>query len=211
MQKSIIFFELAISIFFFSIEFFIFVENLQEMANTNEEFDAVKKICLDIFEKKFDDYGTAWRIMRPESLTDQIFIKAQRIKSIGEKGVKKVDEGIVPEFIGIVNYGVMALIQLELLDKDAPIDMPKEQTMALYSRYYDTAKNLMTNKNHDYGEAWRSMRVSSYTDLILMKIHRTKQIEDNKGVTKISEGVDANYLDMINYSIFALIKLVIEK
>ncbi len=181
------------------------------MSKTNEEFDAVKKICFEIFEKKYDDYGTAWRIMRPESLTDQIFIKAQRIKSIGEKGVSLVNEGIIPEFIGIVNYGVMALIQLELLDTDAPIELPREQTMALYSRYYDAAKELMTNKNHDYGEAWRSMRVSSYTDLILMKVHRTKQIEDNKGQTKISEGVDANYYDMINYSIFALIKLLIEK
>lgn len=180
------------------------------MNNTKAQFDEVKKICLDVFEKKFDDYGTAWRIMRPESVTDQIFIKAQRIKSIDEKGVSKVGEGIVPEFIGIINYGIIALIQLEL-DATAPIELEKTKTLALYTKYYEAAKELMTNKNHDYGEAWRSMRVSSYTDLILMKIHRTKQIEDNKGITKISEGVDANYFDMINYAIFAIIKLVIEK
>ncbi len=180
------------------------------MADTKAQFDEVKKICLDVFEKKYDDYGTAWRIMRPESVTDQIFIKAQRIKSIDEKGISKVAEGIVPEFIAIINYGIIGLIQLEL-DSSAPIELEKTHTLVLYSKYYEAAKELMTNKNHDYGEAWRSMRVSSYTDLILMKIHRTKQIEDNKGVTKISEGVDANYFDMINYAIFALIKLVIEK
>lgn len=181
------------------------------MSDTNQEFEEVKKLCLEVFEKKYDDYGTAWRIMRPESVTDQIFIKAQRIKSIGEKGTSKIAEGIIPEFIGIVNYGVMALIQLELQKEEAPIDLPKETTLNLYSKYYDTAKRLMTDKNHDYGEAWRDMRVSSYTDIILMKIHRTKQIEDNKGITKISEGVDANYMDMINYAVFALIKLTIEK
>lgn len=180
------------------------------MNNTKQQFEEVKHICLDVFSKKFDDYGTAWRIMRPESVTDQIFIKAQRIKSIGEKGISKVGEGIIPEFIAIINYGIMGLIQLEL-DEHAPIELPKQQTLDLYNKYYDAATELMTNKNHDYGEAWRSMRVSSYTDLILMKIHRTKQIEDNKGVTKMSEGVDANYFDMINYAIFAMIKLVIEK
>lgn len=184
---------------------------MNEMANTNDEFEAVKKICLNIFEKKYDDYGTAWRIMRPESLTDQIYIKASRIRSLEEKGVSKVGEGIVPEFIAIVNYGIMALIQLELRGTNAPIDLPKEMAMSLYNKYYDATKELMTNKNHDYGEAWRGMRVSSFTDVILQKLHRTKQIEDNKGVTKISEGVDANYQDMINYSIFALIKLEIEK
>jgi hypothetical protein len=180
------------------------------MSDTRRQFDEVKKICLDVFEKKFDDYGTAWRIMRPESVTDQIFIKAQRIKSIDEKGVSKIEEGIIPEFIAIINYGIIGLIQLEL-DENEPIELGKVQTLALYSKYYEAAKELMVNKNHDYGEAWRSMRVSSYTDLILMKIHRTKQIEDNKGVTKISEGIDANYFDMINYAIFAMIKLVIEK
>jgi len=180
------------------------------MSKTEEQFREVKNICLGIFEKKFDDYGTAWRIMRPESVTDQIFIKAQRIKSIDEKGASKIDEGIIPEFIAIINYGILGLIQLEL-DENAPIDLPKEETLALYNKYYDAATSLMLDKNHDYGEAWRSMRVSSYTDLILMKIHRTKQIEDNKGVTKISEGIDANYFDMINYSIFGMIKLVVEK
>ena len=181
------------------------------MSDTNQEFDVVKKMCFDIFEKKYDDYGTAWRIMRPESLTDQIFIKASRIRSIEEKGIAKVGEGIIPEFIAIVNYGIMALIQLELKGTDAPIDLPKDMAVALYNKYYDSTKELMTNKNHDYGEAWRSMRVSSFTDVILQKLHRTKQIEDNEGVTQISEGVDANYQDMINYSIFALIKLVVEK
>ncbi|MDR0941514.1 MAG: DUF1599 domain-containing protein [Bacteroidales bacterium] len=180
------------------------------MELTKTQFAEVKKICFDIFEKKYDDYGTAWRIMRAESITDQIFIKAQRIKSIEQKGVAKVNEGIVSEFIAIVNYGIMGLIQLEL-SSDAPIEMEKTVTMNLYQKYYDAATALMLDKNHDYGEAWRNMRTSSYTDLILMKIHRTKQIEDNNGVTKISEGVDANYYDMINYAIFALIKLVIEK
>ncbi|MCQ2606748.1 MAG: DUF1599 domain-containing protein [Bacteroidales bacterium] len=181
------------------------------MANTNEEFELVKKICLDVFEKKYDDYGTAWRIMRPESVTDQIYIKASRIRSIEEKGVSKVGEGIVPEFIAIVNYGIMALIQLELKGTDAPIELPKDMAMALYNKYYDDTRDLMLKKNHDYGEAWREMRVSSFTDVILQKLYRTKQIEDNKGITKISEGVDANYQDMINYAIFALIKLEIEK
>lgn len=180
------------------------------MSKTEEQFKEVKKICLEVFEKKFDDYGTAWRIMRAESVTDQIFIKAQRIRSIGEKGESKVDEGIVPEFIGIINYGIMGLIQLEL-DESTPVEMEKQFTLDLYNKYYDAATALMLNKNHDYGEAWRSMRVSSYVDLILMKIHRTKQIEDNEGVTKISEGVDANYFDMINYSIFGMIKLVVEQ
>ncbi|MCL2327546.1 MAG: DUF1599 domain-containing protein [Bacteroidetes bacterium] len=180
------------------------------MELTKTQFAEVKKICFDIFEKKYDDYGTAWRIMRAESITDQIFIKAQRIKSIEQKGISKVNEGIVPEFIAIVNYGIMGLIQLELSD-DAPVEMEKAATMNLYEKYYDAATTLMLDKNHDYGEAWRSMRTSSYTDLILMKIHRTKQIENNNGATKISEGIDANYYDMINYAIFALIKLVIEK
>ncbi|MDA3883075.1 MAG: DUF1599 domain-containing protein [Bacteroidales bacterium] len=180
------------------------------MGKTEEQFKSVKKICVDIFEKKYDDYGTAWRIMRPESVTDQIFIKAQRIKSIDLAGESKVDEGAISEFIGIVNYGIIGLIQLELPD-DEPVELEKQKTIRFYSTYFDKAQSLMLDKNHDYGEAWRSMRVSSYTDLILMKVHRTKQIEDNKGKTKISEGIDANYYDMINYSVFALIKLVLEE
>ena len=179
------------------------------MSKTQAQFYAVKDICLEVFEKKFDDYGTAWRIMRPESITDQIFIKAQRIRSIDGKSETKVDEGIIPEFIGIINYGIIGLIQLELTDS-VPVELDKKTTLDLYAKYFENATKLMLDKNHDYGEAWRAMRVSSYTDLILMKIHRTKQIEDNLGVTKISEGIDANYYDIINYSIFALIKLVIE-
>lgn len=160
------------------------------------------------------DYGSAWRILRAKSLTDQIFIKAQRIRSIDEKGTQKVDEGINPEFIGIVNYAVIALIQLELGDIELsgkPDNQPRvlgaEKAHILYNKHISKAKDLMENKNHDYGEAWRDMRISSITDLILMKIMRIKQIEDNKGKTLISEGVDANYYDIINYAIFALIKL----
>jgi len=160
-----------------------------------------------------NDYGSAWRILRISSLTDQIFIKAQRIRSIDEKGSKKIDEGIKPEFIGIVNYAVIALIQLELGDiemsgkPDNQQELPAEKAHILYKKHITKAKDLMENKNHDYGEAWRDMRISSITDLILMKIMRIKQIEDNKGETLISEGVDANYYDIINYAIFAIIKL----
>lgn len=180
----------------------------QLMEKTIEQYNAVISICRTIFEKKMQDYGTAWRILRPESLTDQIYIKAQRIRSIEEKGISKVDEGIRPEFIGIINYAIMGLIQLELGPSSE--EMNAEQTMSLYDRYFETAKSLMEAKNHDYGEAWRNMRLSSYTDLILMKLMRTKQIEDNKGVTIISEGIDANYLDMINYAVFAMIKIEFE-
>ena len=176
---------------------------------TSEQYDEVINHCRDIFSKKISDYGTSWRVLRPSSLTDQIYIKAQRIRSIEEKGVTKVDEGIKPEFIGIINYAIMGIIQLELGPSDE--EMPNEETLALYDKYFEKAKNLMLAKNHDYGEAWRNMRVSSYTDLILMKIKRTKQIEDNQGQTLISEGIDANYLDMINYAVFALIKIEFEK
>lgn len=179
------------------------------MSKTNEQFDCVISICKELFFKKFADYGTAWRIMRPESVTDQIFIKAQRIRSIEDKGISKVDEGIVPEFIGIINYGIIGLIQLELTEND-PIELSLDSMNTLYDKYALAAKTLMLDKNHDYGEAWRNMRVGSYTDLILMKIHRTKQIEDNKGETLVSEGIDANYFDMINYAVFAMIKLVVE-
>ena len=152
------------------------------------------------------DYGAAWRILRPSSITDQILIKAQRIRSIETKGISKVDEGIRSEFIGIVNYAAMGLIQLELGPADKP-EMDPDKALKLYLEKIYAAKNLMANKNHDYDEAWRKMRISSFTDLILMKLHRTKQIEDNMGKTLISEGIDANYMDMINYAIFALIKI----
>ena len=176
------------------------------MEKTIQQYDQVITICQDIFSKKMKDYGTAWRILRPSSMTDQIFIKAQRIRSIEMKGIRKVDEGKRSEYIGIVNYCIMALIQLEkgISDKE---ELPHNETLQLYLDYFEKAKNLMLNKNHDYDEAWRSMRISSITDLILMKIKRTKQIEDNAGQTIISEGIDANYFDMINYSVFALIKL----
>lgn len=178
------------------------------MEKTNQQYDKVISICRSIFSKKMTDYGTAWRILRQTSVTDQIYIKANRIRSIEEKGVTKVDEGVEPEFIGIINYSIMGLIQLEFGTSGKKITNEKIQT--LYDSYFEKAKTLMMAKNHDYGEAWRNMRISSYTDLILMKIERTKVIEDNKGKTIISEGIDANYLDMINYAVFAMIKLEFE-
>lgn len=178
------------------------------MEKTNEQYDRVITTCRELFENKMTDYGTAWRILRPKSLTDQIYIKAQRIRSIEEKGVSKVGEGIRPEFIGIINYCIMGLIQLELGPSDE--EMPDDKTLELYTNYFHEAKRLMMDKNHDYGEAWRNMRISSYTDLILMKIKRTKQIEDNLGKTLVSEGIDANYMDMINYAVFAMIKIEFE-
>ena len=176
---------------------------------TNEELQQVTKICRDVFTKKTYDYGASWRIMRPESITDQIFIKANRIRSIQIKGETKVGEGIIPEFIGIVNYGLMGLIQLERGHAD-DVDLDADQVIELYDKYLNQTLTLLEAKNHDYDEAWRLMRVSSYVDLILMKIQRTKQIEDHQGHTLISEGIDANYMDMVNYSLFALIKLVCE-
>ena len=176
------------------------------MPDTSLQFDTVVSKCTEIFKKKSIDYGTAWRILRSSSLTDQIFIKANRIRTLQETGSSKVNEGIEPEFIGIVNYCVMALIQLEL-KKDNRLELPSDEVIKLYQEKILDAKNLMMAKNHDYGEAWRDMRVSSLTDLILMKILRVKQIEDNKGKTIISEGIDANYSDMLNYSVFALIHL----
>ncbi|MEE3098072.1 MAG: DUF1599 domain-containing protein [Bacteroidota bacterium] len=176
------------------------------MPDTSLQFDTVVSKCTEIFKKKSIDYGTAWRILRSSSLTDQIFIKANRIRTLQETGSSKVNEGIEPEFIGIVNYCVMALIQLEL-KKDNRLELPADEVIKLYQEKILDAKNLMMAKNHDYGEAWRDMRVSSLTDLILMKILRVKQIEDNKGKTIISEGIDANYSDMLNYSVFALIHL----
>jgi hypothetical protein len=176
------------------------------MANTSKQYDAVIDTCKDLFVKKMVDYGTAWRILRTSSLTDQIYIKAKRIRSIQQKGEQKVDEGIRPEFIGIVNYSVMALIQLELGASESVI-FDKEEIEALYLKHFMASKALMENKNHDYSEAWRNMRISSLTDIILMKLLRTKQIEDNDGKTLVSEGLDANYADIINYAVFALIKM----
>jgi hypothetical protein len=176
------------------------------MMNTSQQYDKALAKCKDIFSKKTTDYGTAWRILRTSSLTDQIFIKANRIRTIQENGLSKVDEGIEPEFIGIINYCIMAIIQLELGNDDR-MELDTEETVNYYEKFSQASKSLMEDKNHDYGEAWRDMRISSLTDLILMKILRVKQIEDNKGKTLISEGIDANYYDMINYALFALIKI----
>ncbi len=174
------------------------------MGTTSKEYDGVIAVCRALFANKMKDYGAAWRILRLPSLTDQIFIKAQRIRSLQENDVRKVDEDENSEFIGIINYCVMALIQLELGVADQP-DLDPEKAITLYDQKIALTKNLMLAKNHDYGEAWREMRVSSLTDLILQKLLRVKQIEDNKGKTIVSEGIDANYQDMINYAIFALI------
>lgn len=176
------------------------------MKETKQQFEHIITVCRDLFAKKLHDYGAAWRIMRPSSVTDQIFIKANRIRSIEVKGVSLVDEGIRPEFIAIVNYGIIGLIQLELGYAETE-DLTEQQALDLYDKYAKQALELMLAKNHDYDEAWRSMRITSYTDLILMKIYRTKQIEMLGGATLVSEGVDANYMDMINYSVFGLIKL----
>jgi Nucleotide modification associated domain 1 len=174
------------------------------MTNTSQQYDQITATCKAIFIKKTQDYGTAWRILRPSSLTDQIFIKAQRIRNIEESGEQKVSDSIEDEYKGIINYCLMALIQLRLPQKYS-LDLPVTEAENLYDDFLSQTKNLMLQKNHDYGEVWRLMRVSSMTDLILMKLLRTKQIEDNKGKTLISEGVDANYQDMINYAVFALI------
>ena len=180
------------------------------MLQTAQEYDEVIQICLNLYQKKMTDYGSAWRILRLPSLTDQIFIKAQRIRGLQENEVRKVNEDERSEFIGIINYSVMALIQLELGVVDQP-DLNTEKAVELYKKHVQITKDLMLNKNHDYGEAWREMRVSSLTDLILQKLLRVKQIEDNKGKTLVSEGIDANYQDMINYAVFALIHLGFEK
>jgi hypothetical protein len=174
------------------------------MAQTIDEYKAIIAECKELFEKKSRDYGTAWRILRLPSITDQIFIKANRIRSIQEKGVQKVQDDIRGEFVGIINYCILALIQMELLD-DARMDLRFEELEPLYDRVVSENMALLSDKNHDYGEAWRDMRVSSITDIILMKLLRTKQIEQNEGKTLASEGVDANYRDMINYAVFALI------
>lgn len=176
------------------------------MEQTNHQFDRVVEKCRDLFRRKTHDYGTAWRILRTSSLTDQIFIKAQRIRTLEEKGVNKVGEGIEDEFIGILNYAVMALIQMELPAHEE-LEMAPDKALEFYNTQVENTKDLMMKKNHDYGEAWRDMRVSSFTDLILMKLLRIKQIEDNQGKTTVSEGIDSGYRDIINYAVFALIKM----
>ena len=176
------------------------------MHKTLEQYDRAVKECRDVFMAKLQDYGPSWRILRPSSLTDQIFIKARRIRSIETIGIAKVNEGIKPEYIGIYNYSLMALIQLEL-GPEPENPTPTADLGALYDIQSSRARALMENKNHDYGEAWREMRLSSLTDIILMKIQRIRQIEDNQGKTLVSEGLDANYLDIMNYAIFALIKI----
>ena len=176
------------------------------MQNTSKEYDTVVQVCQDLFVKKMKDYGCAWRILRLPSLTDQIFIKAQRIRGLQQNAVQKVDEGAASEFVGIINYCVMALIQTEKGVVEHP-DLSFKQAVSMYETKIAITKQLMLDKNHDYGEAWRDMRVSSLTDLILQKLLRVKQIEDNAGHTLVSEGIDANYQDMINYAVFALIHL----
>ncbi len=176
------------------------------MKDTKKEFEHVIGICRDLFSKKLHDYGSAWRILRPASVTDQLFIKANRIRSIETKGVSLVDESIRSEYMAIVNYGIVGLIQLELGYAESA-DISVEEALTLYDKYAKASLELMLAKNHDYDEAWRSMRITSYTDLILMKIYRTKQMESLAGKTLVSEGVDANYMDMINYAVFGLIKI----
>jgi hypothetical protein len=175
------------------------------MQKTLSQYNQIVTICRDIFEKKMKDYGTSWRILRSESVTDQIYIKAQRIQCIEKNKTQMIGDDIRSEFIGIVNYSIIGLIQLAA-DDGLPIKIEAAQAMALYDEAVDRVRDLMVAKNTDYSEAWRSMRISSLTDLILMKIFRIKQIEDNLGQTSVSEGIDANYMDMMNYAIFALIK-----
>ena len=174
--------------------------------NTEKEFNDAIAECKEVFVKKLKDYGASGRILRPTAVTDQILIKANRIRTLETKKEAMVDEGILPEFKGIVNYGIIGLIQLELGMSDT-VDISNEEAIRLYDRFVDQTTKLMLAKNHDYDEAWRLMRISSYTDMILSKLQRTKQIEDNDGKTLVSEGIDANYMDMINYALFALIKL----
>jgi len=181
--------------------------NMDEtLVHTANQFDQVISHCRSLFINKTRDYGTAWRILRTPSLTDQIFIKAQRIRTLEEKGMSKVGEGIDDEFVGIINYAVMALIQMQL-SETASMEFSAEEATTRYDEQVATTKALMLNKNHDYGEAWRDMRVSSFTDLILMKLLRIKQIEDNQGRTLVSEGIDSGYRDILNYAVFALIQL----
>jgi hypothetical protein len=174
--------------------------------NTNQQFEQVIQECRALFQKKLHDYGASWRILRPQSLTDQLFIKAKRIRSLEIKKEALVDEGIRPEFIALINYGIIGLIQLSNGFSDT-VDISIEQALRLYDRYAGEALELMKRKNHDYDEAWRGMRVSSYTDFILTKIERVKEIENLEGDTLVSEGIDANYMDIINYAVFGAIKL----
>jgi len=182
------------------------IPEVSAIEETLKEYDQAFALCSELFEAKTSDYGTAWRILRPSSLTDQLFIKANRIRTIQETNESKVDEGIESEFIGIVNYSLMAIIQCGLSDGHA-MELPKQEAIDRYRAAFEETRQLMIRKNHDYGEAWRDMRVSSLTDLILMKVLRVKQIEDNNGKTKVSEGVEANYEDMANYALFALVLL----
>ena len=175
-------------------------------SNTEEQFKNVMKECRELFNKKLHDYGASWRLLRPESLTDQLLIKAKRIRSLEIKKKSLVGEGIRPEFIGLINYGIIGLIQLEHGFVDA-VDMTTEEALSLYDKYAKAALELMLKKNHDYDEVWRAMRVSSYTDFILTKLVRIKEIEDINGQTSVSEGIDANYMDIINYAVFGVIKL----
>jgi hypothetical protein len=179
-------------------------------SQTEIEYRQVISYCKALFDKKNKDYGTSWRILRLPSLTDQIFIKAQRIRSIQDKGAQRIEDGIEGEFIGIINYCIIALIQKSLESSDQ-MEFTPEELSGFYDQQVETTLELLRNKNHDYGEAWRDMRISSMTDLILMKIFRTKQIENNQGVTLVSEGVEANYQDMLNYAVFCLIKFKGEK
>lgn len=176
------------------------------MNNTLEQYDAVLVKCKDIFLKKTSDYGTSWRIFRPMSITDQLYIKAKRVRTIDEKGSQKIGDSIASEFMACVNYGYMGLIQLAI-NENAPIELGAEEAERVYDEQQSIVRDLMIDKNHDYGEAWRDMRIASFTDMILTKLHRIKQIEENEGETLVSEGIDANYMDIINYAIFALIKL----
>ena len=179
---------------------------MSETANTEQQFKSVMKECHDLFSKKLHDYGASWRILRPTSLTDQLFIKAKRIRSLEVQKVSLVGEGIRPEFIALINYGIIGLIQLEKGFTDT-IDMTTAEALNLYGKHADEALQLMLKKNHDYHEAWRNMRVSSYTDFILTKIERVKEIEDNDGNTLVSEGIASNYMDIINYAVFGAIKM----
>ena len=176
------------------------------MNKTLEQFREVIGRCRELFEHKTADYGTAWRILRPSSITDQLYIKAMRVRSIEEKGEQKVSDPVEAEFTGLVNYSILALVQLEI-GSDAPLDLSLGEAVSLYNAQVEENLRLLQNKNHDYGEAWRQMRISSMTDLILQKLLRIKQIEDNSGATLVSEGVAANYRDIINYAVFCLIKM----